>query len=42
MDSLVLSIICNKCGSNNDTIFKKEFSEKLKILGLIDNILCPM
>ena len=36
---MVLSNKCNKCGNNNDKIFKEE--ESLKILknpGLIDNI----
>ena len=38
-EALVLSIICDKCGSNDDKIFTIEESiEILKILGLIDNI----
>ena len=46
--TLVLSISCNKCESNNDAIFEKEESiVTLKILGLIDNVnknnlLCQM
>ena len=37
--NLVFSIICDKCGSNNDKVFKEEESiEILKVLGLIDNI----
>ena len=36
---LVLSIICDKCGSNDEKIFKEEESiEILKILGLINNM----
>lgn len=38
-EALVLSIICDKCGSNDDKIFTIEESiEILKTLGLIDNI----
>ena len=38
-ETLVVSIICGKCGNNNDTIFKIEESiEILQILGLIYNI----
>ena len=33
---LVLSIICNKCGGNDDKIFKK-VSTEIEILGIIDN-----
>ena len=37
--TLVLSIICSKCKSKDEKIFKeKESIEILKILGLIDNI----
>ena len=37
--TLVLSITCDKCGSNDQKIFKKEESiEILKTLGLIKNI----
>ena len=40
---LVLYFICDKCGSINDAIFKKEGSIViLKIIGLIDNIFCQM
>ena len=37
---LVLSIICDKCGSINKKIFKEEEEsiEILKILGLINNM----
>ena len=35
----VLSIICSKCGNEDEKIFKEEESiEELKILGLIENI----
>ena len=34
----VLSIICDKCGSNKDIFEKEESTETLKILGLIGNI----
>ena len=35
----VIYIICDKCGSNDDKVFKEEESiEILKVLGLIDNI----
>ena len=38
-ETLVVSVICGKCGNNNDTIFKIEESiEILQILGLIYNI----
>ena len=38
-EALVLSIICDKCGSNDDKTFTIEESiEIFKILGLIDNI----
>ena len=37
--TLVLSIICSKCGSKDKEIFKEEESiEILQILGLIENI----
>ena len=37
--TLVLSIICSKCGSKDEKIFKEEESIKiLKIFGLINNI----
>ena len=37
--TLVLSIICSKCKSENEKIFKEEeSSEILKILGLSENI----
>ena len=37
--TLVLSIICRKCQSEDEKIFKKEDSiDILKILGLIENI----
>ena len=37
--TLVLSIICSKCKSENEKIFKEEESiEILKILGLSENI----
>ena len=37
--ALILSIICDKCGSNDKTIFKKEQSIKIiKMFGLINNI----
>ena len=37
--ALVLSIICDKCGSNDEKLFKEEESiEILKILGLINNM----
>ena len=33
-ETLILSIICDKCGRNNDTIFKgKEYIEILKTTG---------
>ena len=36
---LVFSIICEKCVSNDDKVFKEEeFMRILKVLGLIDNI----
>ena len=36
---LVLSIICSKCKSEDEKIFKQEESiEILKVLGLINNI----
>ena len=36
---IVLSIICNKCGSRYEKIFKEEGStEILKVLGLINNM----
>ena len=36
--TLVISIICDKCGSNDEKIFKEEESiEILKIHGLIKN-----
>ena len=35
-ETLVLPIICNKCGSNNDTIFKEDESTEIQeVLGLI-------
>ena len=38
-ETLVLFIICDKCGSNNCIISKKEESiEVLKILGVIDRM----
>ena len=38
-DKSFLSIICNKCGSKNEKIFKEEESIEIsKILGLIANI----
>ena len=37
-DKLVFSVIWNKCGSKDETIFKgKESTEISKILGLINN-----
>ena len=36
--ALVLVIICDKCGSNDEKIFNKKSIEILKILGLINNI----
>ena len=37
--TLSVSIICDKCGSKDEKIFKEEESIKtLKILGLINNI----
>ena len=37
--TLVLSIICDKCGNEDETVFKEEeLIEVLKILGLIKNI----
>ena len=37
--TLVLSIICSKCGSKDEKIFKEEESIKiLNIFGLINNI----
>ena len=37
--TLLLSSICNKCGREDEKIFKEEESiEILKILGLINNI----
>ena len=37
--TLVLSIICSKCNSKNEMIFKEEeWIKILKILGLINNI----
>ena len=37
--TLLLSSICNKCGSEDDKIFKEEVSlEILKILSLINDI----
>ena len=37
--TLILSTICNKCGSENEKLFKEEESiEILKVLGLIKNI----
>ena len=37
--ALVLSIICSKCGNEDEKIFKEEEStEILKILGLTENI----
>ena len=37
--TLVLSILCNKCGSEEDKILKEQESiETLKILGLIKNV----
>ena len=37
--TLALSIICGKCGSEDETVFKEEeLIEVLKILGLIKNI----
>ena len=37
--TLLLSSICNKCGSEDKKIFKEEESiEILKILGLVENI----
>ena len=37
--TLVLSIICDKCGSEDEIVFKEEeLIEVLKILGLIKNI----
>ena len=37
--TLLLSSICNKCGSEGEKIFKEEQSIKiLNILGLIENI----
>ena len=37
--ALVLSIICGKCGNEDEKIFKEEEStEILKILGLTENI----
>ena len=36
-ETLILFLFCNKCGSNDRKIFKKEESlEILKILGLIN------
>ena len=36
-ETLILFLFCNKCGSNDGKIFKKEESlEILKILGLIN------
>ena len=37
--TLVLSIICDKCGSNDENIFnEKESTEILKIIGFINSI----
>ena len=37
--TLLLSSICNKCGSEDEKIFKEEKSiEILKIFGLINNM----
>ena len=35
---IVFSIICSKCGNEDEKIFKEESIEILKILGLIENI----
>ena len=38
-ENISFFIICYRCGSNNDTIFKEKASiKKLKIIGLINNI----
>ena len=38
-NNFIISIICSKCGYNNDRIFKEEESiEILKTFGSIDNI----
>ena len=38
-ETLVFSIICDKCSSNNNTTFKEEKSIKiLNILGLVNKI----
>ena len=37
--TIVLSIVCSKCGNKDENIFKEEKSKEiLKILGLIKNI----
>ena len=36
--TLVLSIVCDKCGSKDEKIFKEESIEILKVLGLIKNM----
>ena len=33
-ETLFLSIICIKCGKNNEIIFKEEIIEILKVIGL--------
>ena len=39
LEKTVLSIICSRCKTEDEKIFKKEESiEILKVLGLIDNI----
>ena len=35
---LLLFSICNKCGSEDEKIFKEESNEILKILGLLNNM----
>ena len=37
-NTLVLSIICTMCKSEDEKIFKEESIDILKILGLIENI----
>ena len=40
--TLVIYIICNKCGNEDEKIFKEEESiDLLKILSSIENILLP-
>ena len=40
-ETLIIAVICDKCGSNDENLFKKikkeESNEMLKILGLSNN-----